>query len=80
MNINDKVTVILTDYGREVLYKYRTNLEEKFKFKFKSLHNCDQNGKYVEQLWQIMHIFGSEMYVGAKQVFLNNQIYIEDTK
>ena len=76
MNINDQATVILTKHGQDILYNYRTNLEKRCKVEFKSIYQCDQNGKYTTELWVIMNIFGQYMYMGSEQVFVNNQIYI----
>ena len=76
ININDQVTVILTKYGQEILEHFKRENEEEMKMKFVGL-TCDENGKYVAQLWHLMYIFGEYMYNGVDQVFLNNKIYLD---
>ncbi len=79
MNINDNVTVILTDYGKQILDEYRTNLEKEIKINLDSIYHYEEDGKFREQLWAIMNIFGSHLYCGSKQIFLDNQIQIEES-
>jgi len=81
INLNDNVEVILTDFGKDILKKYRekTEIEIKLTFTPNSFLHCDENGKYTAQLWNLMEVFGSHMYSG-KQIFLQNKIYFNTTK
>ena len=73
MNINDKVKVTLTDYGLEVFRNQYRAMRE--------IHP-DIYAKYIErtdrvleiQLWDLMFHFGSNCYIGCKQVFVDNEI------
>ena len=76
INLNDEVEVILTDYGKEILDKYRTKVEQEINLSMKSSFlSCDENGKYVTQMWNLMEVFGRHMYSG-KLIFNQNSIYI----
>lgn len=68
MNINDLVRVKLTEYGVEHL-KTKDPVALEYHF--------DKETKMLEtEMWNLMYIFGDEMYMGAKQVFENNNIEI----
>lgn len=80
ININDTVTVILTDYGQQVLADYKAHLENQLmkdnlilKVGLESMYSCDKNGKYTTELWQLMFIFGQDMQ--SAQMFNHNKIY-----
>lgn len=75
MNLNDKVSVKLTKYGKRVLDEYRTTLEKDSGLEFKHLQ--PKEGIYSSELWDIMHIFGKYMYLGANQLFVDNEIIIK---
>ncbi len=82
IDINDTVTVILTDFGIKVLNNYREHLEKQLqkdnltlKVSLKSMYCCDENGRYSTELWQLMFIFGQD--ISSEQIFLHNNIYIE---
>ena len=75
INLNTRVTVILTEHGKNVLDKHRKNLEKNGNTDLKSLFSCDENGKFTIELWDLMYIFGKSMYMGSEQVFLHNKIY-----
>lgn len=68
MNINTLVKVRLTEYGVDVMEK-KNPVAMAFHF--------DKNTKTLKtELWDLMNIFGEQMYMGAKQVFENNNIEI----
>jgi hypothetical protein len=75
ININDEVTVILTEYGISVLQNYKKNLEQYTDLKFEFTLTQDINGKYTTELWNLMFIFGQHMSMSLPQVFLHNKIY-----
>lgn len=64
ININQKVKVNLTEYGKEKLNQY---FEENNIKRFAT-------DVYETQLWNLMQIFGDEMFNGSKQCFENNII------
>lgn len=76
MNINDKVSVKLTKYGKQVLKEYRTSLEKDSRLEFTHLQP-NEEGIYSSELWDIMYLFGKYMYMGADQVFVKNEIIIK---
>lgn len=63
-NINRRVKVYLTEYGRAILTRLSSD-EPKY-------DQLDSDGYYTFQLWQLMQIFGSQIGVGIPQVFENN--------
>jgi hypothetical protein len=72
-NINDMATVFLTPEGRKVIRKYygetgREYLDRRID---------KRTGKYTTELWFIMHVFGSSIYMGGPQMFKGNKIKIE---
>jgi hypothetical protein len=68
-NINDKVRVKLTDYGREVL---KSDHELFWKSVGKTMEyrppKEDENGWSTWQLWSLMHYLGEHMFLGSKNV------------
>ena len=68
MNINNLVRVKLTEHGiANMIMKNPTAMEYHF----------DKDTKILEtELWDIMNIFGDQMYLGAKQVSADNNIEI----
>lgn len=80
-NINDKVKVKLTPYGEEIHYKhfsiFKGWLPEHMKKLISLEPEKDEDGYTTYQLWELMNIFGSEMHMGADQVFENNIILLE---
>ncbi|MTI60316.1 MAG: hypothetical protein FH762_10150 [Firmicutes bacterium] len=65
VNINQKVKVILTDTGKDILLE---------KAPIIYYHEC--NGDYLElELWKLMQVFGNEIYLGISETpFIDNQI------
>lgn len=68
MNINNLVRVKLTEHGIATMIMKNPPAME---------YHFDKDTKILEtELWDIMNIFGDQMYLGAKQVFANNNIEI----
>lgn len=80
MNLNDKVTVILTEYGKKILDHYRLNHERPLTPDLKSKFRYDENGVFCSDLGQILNIFGRSMFNGSKQVFKDNDVKIGSIK
>jgi len=76
ININEKASVHLTDYGKHVLDVHRMELEESAGIDLKEILHYDENDVFSSELWEIMSIFGRFMYNGAKQAFHDNAITI----
>lgn len=77
LNINDKATVILTDFGKTIVDNHKKDIEEKTRLKIENILSYDENGKYTTELWYLMFIFGKYMTMSQKQVFVNSKIYFE---
>lgn len=73
ININNLVEVTLTDYGKEVYKRYLharytdVDIEHKIKAADPVLRTA---------LWDIMHIFGQHLWMGNKQLFIDNRITV----
>lgn len=69
LSLNSEVIVKLTDYGKEIL-------------KSQGILNTiriDENGYADFQMWELMHYFGSHMFIGdTKLPFEQNSIIIPD--
>ena len=74
ININDQVTVILTDHGKQILKEYKEHLESVVDFKFNFTLDPDSKGRYTTELWNLMFIFGKHMSMTQPQIFKNNNI------
>ena len=68
ININDMVKVKLTPLGKKVLKEHFRNRSSR-----PSIH------AYEDELWSVMSIFKDYLYVGAQQVFVNNEIKLIST-
>lgn len=76
ININDDVTVILTEYGAEYLNKY---MDELVKGTNISYTRYGANKEYKFHLWDLMHMFGPEMMMHKTQmVFKDNCIFLDE--
>lgn len=75
-NINNYVKVRLTEEG----LKHYNNYYSEFVLKFPDSFKVKKDYELREQLWEIMHIFGSETFIGRQNVFVDNIIEIEDVK
>lgn len=70
ININETVTVVLTDAGDKIWRNGRNF----------NIGYYDPNTKILkEQLWVIMNVFGPEIWAGGTLLFLNNDIEINAT-
>lgn len=76
INLNEYVKVKLTDYGLAVHYDswYYKEIHIRARFPYK-LPRVDEQGYSKFQLWDLMSIFGSVMYLGNPNVpFEDNEI------
>lgn len=70
LNINDTVTVTLTEAGIVALEKHYKDLPSEGLVKY---HHIEKN-LYRFQIWELMRIFGKHMEQGAVQYFEDNRI------
>ena len=77
-NINCRVSVILTDFGKNILDEHRTEIQKYIPLKFDLTLKYDENGKYTTELWHLMFLFGKYMTQSQKQIFKDNIIKYED--
>ena len=70
INLNAKIRVRINDIGKAVLRK--KDYYDKHKIKE------DNEGYSIWPLWEIMTIFNSELYVGSRPVFVDNEIILVD--
>lgn len=77
-NINDKVTVTLTQEGLKVL------LEDHYRYspfcKTSSLPSGLKGMEYTTQIWCLMEIFGPKIIMSGPQFFVHNTLKIESEK
>jgi len=75
INLNDTITVQLTDYGKELLIK---NINKTFileEYKNDAINSYKKEDDFYElQLWDFMNMFGQHMFNGCKQIVVNNKI------
>lgn len=70
-SINARVFVTLTEDGVKVLKKRFDQLKPNIK----DIPGFNEKiGTWKTELWDVMHVFGSEMYMGGKQMFVGNRI------
>ena len=75
INVNDRVKVQLTDYGRTTLFNYYSEFNKNSYECFLQTDKAYKGGEF--QLWELMQIFGKDMYCGNPKVpFVDNQIEI----
>jgi hypothetical protein len=72
ISVNDDIEIRLTKDGRKIFEKYR---------KTYGCHKSDilkaaQGSWHRITLWEFMNIFGSEMYMGGKNVIVHNKVRI----
>ena len=71
VNLNDEIKVKLTDFGKQIYYKYCEDFPTKLKI--------DSKGYTKFQIWVFMHIFGEYLYNGCVAPCETDvQIQIED--
>lgn len=80
-NINNNVKVRLTEHGRAVLKADIDSIDysgdEDIKNYAHEKSEPDKDGYNTFQLWELMSVFGSHMYNGAKNVFEKNIIELD---
>lgn len=78
ININNKIKVKLTGFGKSILDKEVNKLKQLSGVPDNyNPYETDDNGYTEFQLWQFMNIFGDHLYNGAIQVIENNEILVE---
>lgn len=83
ININDRAKVVLTESGARTLNSYNLQfhlhtsdgwgMDEDEKW-FPT--NYKEGDEYVSELWNIMHIFGKEIFCGASAQFFKNKMIL----
>ena len=68
VNINDRIRFRLTDYGEQILRKWFLDLN------LPHTEDKDENGWYDMQLWDVLNYFGAYVYMGNRQIFVQNEI------
>jgi len=78
INMNDKVKVRLSDFGRQVHKQWvQTTMGGKFKFEPRAQ---DDEGWSEWSVWELMQTFGPFMRMGMPQVpFVDNEIKVPDS-
>jgi hypothetical protein len=85
-NINDMAIVHLTVEGVKILLKYYEDLDSHHQdgSKLYTLANIcgfkPRTRLYKTELWNLMTIFGKELHMGGKQMFVKNKIGIQRDK
>lgn len=75
ININNKIKVKLTRFGKSILDKEVCRLKQVSGAPDNyTPYETDDNGYTEFQLWQFMNIFGDYLYNGAIQVIEDNEI------
>lgn len=69
LNLNDDIEIRLTKEGRKIYKEYRK------KYRHDPLKKT-KDGWTRLQLWELMHIFGFRMFMGAEAVIVGNTIRI----
>ena len=78
ININNKIKVKLTRFGKSILDKEVCRLKQVSEAPDNyTPYETDDNGYTEFQLWQVMNIFGDYLYNGAIQVIEHNEILVE---
>jgi hypothetical protein len=68
LNINDKVRVKLTDFGRACLTQHDASCKD-LQPLFKAMPKEDADGYSEWQLWELMSTFGERLYNGCEVPF-----------
>jgi hypothetical protein len=66
LNLNNEVLVKLTEYGKDVYWRYWPYLQGDDALAA-LLARQDAEGYVPMLLWQVMHVFGDSMYMGGQQ-------------
>lgn len=70
LNINDRVSVELTEEGLKHLKKYWSHIDLPRDLSIPGL----KENVLTTELWDVMSIFGPKIYMGGPQFFKTNQI------
>lgn len=81
VNLNDRIKVKLTDYGKSIHFKFYALVMKNIKLTtikaIKCFPEIDKEGYTYYQLWEFMHIFGKHLYNGSEQVIEKNEIVFD---
>ena len=77
VNLNDRVSVILTDTGAKALNEYNAQFADLLGYKRKVYLPSDT---FETQLWDLCNIFGPGLYLGGNSPFHSNLITLNDTR
>lgn len=80
-NINYKIKVKLTEYGKDILRRDvidSMSILENLRFDSYSCYPEDEDGYITFQLWDFMRIFGSHFYLGSPLIIEHNEIIFGD--
>ena len=75
LNINSYVRIKPTEFGLETLRKKYEVIKEWYPAEFNRLTTPDEDGYIEMQLWQVMHIFGKNMYSGSNKIPFDTIIF-----
>lgn len=79
LNINSYVRIKLTDYGLEILRSNHERISEETKSDSEFVPpEVDEKGYSKMMLWQVMNIFGKELFMGATNMPFAEDILIEE--
>ena len=83
INMNDFVSVKLTEDGKIILESYRWSMKHILESKGLKgfdlpVPKPDENGCFRFQLWNLMYIFGPYIGMGMPIPFENNAVVIEE--
>lgn len=85
INLNKYVRFKLTPYGKDYFDKYVTNMMEEYhyppRYNKEAVANSmlkPRGDEYEAQMWELMHVFGSGMWMGNDSCFENMTIEIEE--
>ena len=74
INLNERVKVTLTAKGAQIITEYYADMHKDYPLieakKFK------EGDVLEEQLYYLMYMYGSCMFVGAEAVFVNNELKV----
>lgn len=80
-NVNDKIKVKLTEYGKSILEHEVVNtmtMLKNLRFDDYFPYPEDENGYTEFQLWNFMRLFGSYFHIGCPLIIERNEIIFID--
>lgn len=70
-NLNTQVSVVLTDLGLEILRRHMS------KMRVQIIPGFDGSTRqFKTTLWDLMMVFGTELYCGQDALFVSNEVII----